>query len=235
MSKIRLDKLISNQLLISRSLVRTGIYRGKATVNGDIVRDPSAQVDTEWSVSYDGMSVNFKEHIYILLYKPRGVICATEDKSQKTVLTLLPENIRRSDLAPVGRLDKDTTGLLLITDDGAFAHECISPKKNISKTYIATLDGEVTSEMTEIFAKGVTLADGTVCRPAELERIESNVARVVITEGKYHQIKRMFGVVGLGVNSLHREAIGNLRLPHNMCEGEWIEMTKYALESQIYR
>ena len=235
MSKIRLDKLISNQLLISRSLVRTGIYRGKATVNGDIVRDPSAQVDTEWSVSYDGMSVNFKEHIYILLYKPRGVICATEDKSQKTVLTLLPENIRRSDLAPVGRLDKDTTGLLLITDDGAFAHECISPKKNISKTYIATLDGDVTSEMTEIFAKGVTLADGMVCRPAELERIESNVARVVITEGKYHQIKRMFGVVGLGVNSLHREAIGNLRIPHNMCEGEWIEMTKYALESQIYR
>lgn len=233
MSKSRLDKLISNQLLISRSVVRTGIYRGKATVNGEVLRDPSAQVDTDWAVSFDGQSVSFKEHIYILIYKPRGVICATEDKSQKTVLDLLPENIRRRDLAPVGRLDKDTTGLLLITDDGAFAHDCISPKKKISKTYIATLDGDVTDEMCEAFAKGITLADGTLCRPAVLERIGDNLARIVITEGKYHQIKRMFGTVGLGVNALHRAAIGNLQLPHNMCEGDWIEMTKCALESQM--
>ncbi|MBQ1279028.1 MAG: pseudouridine synthase [Clostridia bacterium] len=233
MSKSRLDKLISNQLLISRSVVRTGIYRGKATVNGEVLRDPSAQVDTDWAVSFDGQSVSFKEHIYILIYKPRGVICATEDKSQKTVLDLLPENIRRRDLAPVGRLDKDTTGLLLITDDGAFAHDCISPKKKISKTYIATLDGDVTDEMCEAFANGVTLADGTLCRPAVLERIGDNLARIVITEGKYHQIKRMFGTVGLGVNALHRAAIGNLQLPHNMCEGDWIEMTKCALESQM--
>lgn len=233
MSKSRLDKLISNQLLISRSVVRTGIYRGKATVNGEVLRDPSAQVDTDWAVSFDGQSVSFKEHIYILIYKPRGVICATEDKSQKTVLDLLPENIRRRDLAPVGRLDKDTTGLLLITDDGAFAHDCISPKKKISKTYIATLDGDVTDEMCEAFAKGITLADGTLCRPAVLERIGDNLARIVITEGKYHQIKRMFGTVGLGVNALHRAAIGNLQLPQNMCEGDWIEMTKCALESQM--
>ncbi len=233
MAKIRLDKLISNQLLISRSLVRTGIYRGKATVNGEVLREPAAQVDTQWSVFYDGQAVTFKEHIYILLYKPRGVICATEDKAQKTVLDLLPENIRRSDLAPVGRLDKDTTGLLLITDDGIFAHECISPKKKISKTYIATLDGDVTEEMSRLFKSGVTLADGTVCRPALLQRVGENTARIVITEGKYHQIKRMFGTVGLGVNALHREAIGNLKIPDNMREGDWIEMTKIALETQI--
>lgn len=233
MAKQRLDKLISNQLLISRSVVRTGIYRGKATVNGEPVRDPAAQIDTAAEIIFDGQAVSFKEYLYILLYKPKGVICATEDKSQKTVLDLLPDNIRRRQMAPVGRLDKDTTGLLLITDDGVFAHECISPKKKISKTYIACLDGDIKEDMITSFKEGVVLADGTVCRSAELQRIEENKARIIITEGKYHQIKRMFGTVGLGVNSLHREAIGNLTIPADMREGDWIEMTKQELEKQI--
>lgn len=233
MAKQRLDKLISNQLLISRSVVRTGIYRGKATVNGEPVRDPAAQIDTAAEIIFDGQAVSFKEYLYILLYKPKGVICATEDKSQKTVLDLLPDNIRRRQMAPVGRLDKDTTGLLLITDDGVFAHECISPKKKISKTYIACLDGDIKEDMITSFKEGVVLADGTVCRSAELYRIEENKARIIITEGKYHQIKRMFGTVGLGVNSLHREAIGNLTIPADMREGDWIEMTKQELEKQI--
>ena len=233
MAKQRLDKLISNQLLISRSVVRTGIYRGKATVNGEPVRDPAAQIDTAAEIIFDGQAVSFKEYLYILLYKPKGVICATEDKSQKTVLDLLPDNIRRRQMAPVGRLDKDTTGLLLITDDGVFAHECISHKKKISKTYIACLDGDIKEDMITSFKEGVVLADGTVCRSAELQRIEENKARIIITEGKYHQIKRMFGTVGLGVNSLHREAIGNLTIPADMREGDWIEMTKQELEKQI--
>lgn len=233
MAKQRLDKLISNQLLISRSVVRTGIYRGKATVNGEPVRDPAAQIDTTAEIIFDGQAVSFKEYLYILLYKPKGVICATEDKSQKTVLDLLPDNIRRRQMAPVGRLDKDTTGLLLITDDGVFAHECISPKKKISKAYIACLDGDIKEDMITSFKEGVVLADGTVCRSAELQRIEENKARIIITEGKYHQIKRMFGTVGLGVNSLHREAIGNLTIPADMREGDWIEMTKQELEKQI--
>ncbi len=233
MAKQRLDKLISNQLLISRSVVRTGIYRGKATVNGEPVRDPAAQIDTAAEIIFDGQAVSFKEYLYILLYKPKGVICATEDKSQKTVLDLLPDNIRRRQMAPVGRLDKDTTGLLLVTDDGVFAHECISPKKKISKTYIACLDGDIKEDMITSFKEGVVLADGTVCRSAELQRIEENKARIIITEGKYHQIKRMFGTVGLGVNSLHREAIGNLTIPADMREGDWIEMTKQELEKQI--
>ena len=233
MAKLRLDKLISNQLLIPRSAVRTGIYRGKATVNGEVVRDPAAQIDTTAAVCFDGQAISFKEFLYILLYKPQGVICATEDKSQKTVLDLLPDNIRRRDMAPVGRLDKDTTGLLLITDDGVFAHECISPKKKISKTYIACLDGDIKDEMIASFKEGVVLADGTICRSAVLERVEENKARIIITEGKYHQIKRMFGTVGLGVNSLHREAIGNLTIPAKMREGDWIEMSKQQLEMQI--
>lgn len=233
MAKQRLDKLISNQLIIPRSTVRAGIYQGKATVNGAIVRDPATQIDTAAAVCFDGQAITFKEYLYILIYKPKGVICATDDKKQRTVLDLLPDNIRRRDMAPVGRLDKDTTGLLIITDDGAFAHECISPKKNISKTYIAYLDGDIKEDTITSFRNGVLLADGTVCKSATLQRIGENKARVIITEGKYHQIKRMFGTVGLGVNALHREAIGNLTLPADMCEGDWLELSKQELEMRI--
>ena len=125
---------------------------------------------------------------------------------------------------PVGRLDKDTTGLLILTNDGDFAHKVISPKSNIEKSYVATLDGSVTSDMISAFSAGVVLADGTVCKPAILEKITDNTARVIITEGKYHQIKRMFGVVGLGVNSLHRERIGKLFLPENLPAGGICEL-----------
>ena len=159
MSKIRLDKLISNQLLISRSLVRTGIYRGKATVNGDIVRDPSAQVDTEWSVSYDGMSVNFKEHIYIMMNKPQGVVSATTDPKIKTVIDIVPENLKRKNLFPAGRLDRDTVGFMLITDDGDFAHRILSPSKHVPKTYIANLRDKLSEEAVVGIVHKIIVAD----------------------------------------------------------------------------
>ena len=235
MKKQRLDKFISNQLIISRSEVRTGIHRGYAMVNDVIVRDIAFQIDAENdTISYNGETICYKEYIYILMNKPKGVLSASSDKSRQTVIDLVPENLKRQDLAPVGRLDKDTTGLLLITDDGVFSHNCIAPKKAISKSYVAELDGDVTEDMIEKFKSGITLADGTKCRPATLEKIEDNKARVIITEGKYHQIKRMFGVVDLGVNSLHREAIGNLILPNSLNEGECLEMTKQQLETSIF-
>ena len=234
MKKQRLDKFIANQLNLSRSVVRIGIHRGQATVNGTVQRDIAFAIDAESDeILYSGEKIGYKEYVYILLNKPAGVLSAATDKSRQTVVDLVPEHIKRSNLAPVGRLDKDTTGLLLITDDGVFAHNCISPKKAISKSYIATLDGDVTEDMILCFERGVTLADGTQCRPAELYRISQNIARIIITEGKYHQIKRMFGTVGLGVNSLHRESIGNLRLPDTLKEGECIEMTKQELETAI--
>lgn len=234
MKKQRLDKFISNQLLLSRSVVRTGIRKGKAAVNGAVVRDMAFAVDVDNdSVIYDGKSVEYKEYVYILLNKPQGILSAATDKTRKTVVDLVPETLKRQGLFPVGRLDKDTTGLLIITDDGEFAHNCISPKKAISKSYIAGLDGDITDDMVKSFADGVTLADGTVCKSALLERVGANTARVVITEGKYHQIKRMFGTVGLGVESLHREAIGGLVLPHGLKAGESVEMTKEALETAI--
>lgn len=234
MKKQRLDKLISNQLILSRSVVRTGIHKGKATVNGTVVRDAAFLVDTQSdNVMYDGVSVGYKEFVYILMNKPKGILSASNDKSRKTVIDIVPEYLKRQGLFPVGRLDKDTTGLLLITDDGVFAHNCISPKKAISKSYIVELDGNVTDNMITVFKDGVTLVDGTVCRPAILENLGENKARIIITEGKYHQIKRMFGIVGLGVNGLHRESIGGLVLPSSLSEGECVEMTKSMLESNI--
>lgn len=234
MKKQRLDKFIANQLNLSRSVVRTGIHRGQATVNGTARRDIAFAIDAENDeIIYNGEKIGYKEYVYILLNKPAGVLSASTDKSRQTVVDLVPEHIKRPNLAPVGRLDKDTTGLLLITDDGIFAHNCISPKKAISKSYIATLDGDINEDMILRFKEGITLADGTQCRPAELYHISQNIARIIITEGKYHQIKRMFGTVGLGVNALHREAIGNLHLPDSLKEGECIEMTKEQLETAI--
>lgn len=232
--KQRLDKFISNQLIQSRKAVRTGIQRGKAIVNGMVIRDAGAIIDVDSdTVTYDGNAIGYKEYVYILMNKPKGILSAATDKSRQTVVDLVPENIKRQGLFPVGRLDKDTTGLLLITDDGIFAHNCISPKKAISKSYIAGLDGDVTEEMIARFKEGIVLADGTVCKAAILERMSENTARIIITEGKYHQIKRMFGTVGLGVNTLHRESIGGLTLPEGLNEGECVELTKEQLENAI--
>lgn len=234
MKKERLDKFIANQLILPRSAVRTAIKRGKATVDGAVIRDFGFIIDSEnAAVSFEGQAISYKPYVYILMNKPRGVLSASSDSSRQTVVDLVPDALRRPDIAPVGRLDKDTTGLLLITDDGVFSHNCISPKKKISKAYIAELDGDITDDMIVAFKQGVILADGQKCASALLERIGQNTAKIVISEGKYHQIKRMFGTVGLGVNSLHRESIGGLYIPDSLKEGECIEMEKSELEALI--
>ncbi len=204
-------------------------------VNEVVIRDAGALIDTDSDIiSYEGIVVGYKEYVYILMNKPKGVLSAATDKSRETVVDLVPEHLKRQGIAPVGRLDKDTTGLLLITDDGVFAHNCISPKKEITKSYIAMLDGDIDDDMIVKFKNGVILSDGTICRPAILERVEKNIARIIITEGKYHQVKRMFGTVGLGVNGLHRESIGGLCLPDDLKGGECVEMTKRELENSIF-
>lgn len=234
MKKQRLDKFISNQLNISRSTVRTSIKNGKVSVNEKTVTNSAVVVDAENDrVVYENRAVEYKEYIYILMNKPKGVLSASNDKSRKTVIDLVPDGMKRNGLFPVGRLDKDTTGLLLITDDGVFAHNCISPKKAIPKSYIAELDGEITEDAVKRFLDGVTLADGTQCKSAKLQRIGDKTARIIITEGKYHQIKRMFGTENLGVNNLHRESIGELKLPDGLKEGECLELTKETVQKSI--
>ncbi len=222
MKKERFDKIVANQLNISRKDARIGIRRGKGLVDGAVLKDPSALVDIESNIVYNGQDINYKKFVYILMNKPKGVLSASTDKNRKTVVDLVPLEWKRNGLFPVGRLDKDTTGLLIITDDGDFAHRAIAPNKNVDKTYIVELDGAVTKEMEEVFLKGVVLADGTRCKSAKLKALSDNTAQVIISEGKYHQIKRMFGTVGLGVNGLRRTAIGGLRLPSELDEGDCI-------------
>lgn len=232
LNKERLDKIISSQFNISRSEAKTCIRRGQVLVGGTVAKDSGMLVTPETEqIIFNGERLNYKKNIYIIMNKPRGVLSASTDKSRKTVVDILPEELKRSGLFPAGRLDRDTTGLLIITDDGDFAHRIISPKKKIKKTYIVWLDADITPDICRKFSEGVTLSDGTLCAPAKLTRIDKNVAEITITEGKYHQIKRMFGTVGIGVNELHRKSIGGLTLPENITEGLSKELTEMEKNS----
>ncbi len=223
----RLDKIISSQLNISRSNARRDIKIGLVTVDGKVVKDFGFLTDPEATViEYKGQALSYKKYVYILMNKPKGVLSASNDKKRETVVDLVPEHLKRIGLFPVGRLDRDTTGLLIITDDGEFAHKVISPKSGIPKTYKVTLDGVVPPDTVDKFAQGVTLADGEKCKPARLEILDGNTALITITEGKYHQIKRMFGTVGLGVNELERISIAHLNLPENLARGECRELSE---------
>ncbi len=221
MEQIRLDKFLSNQLNISRSLVKQMLKAGRVKVNGATVKQGENKIDPQdCQVLVDGQAVNYNKYVYIMLNKPKGILSASNDKNRKTVIDLVPENMKRQGLFPVGRLDKDTTGLLIITDDGDYAHKIISPKNKTGKVYLVDLDGDIDKKLIDEFKQGVTLADGTVCRPATLEIIDNKKAKLILFDGKYHQVKRMFGVYGLGVVELHRESIGDLSIPKDLKTGE---------------
>ena len=222
----RLDKIISLSLNVSRSEARKIIRYGKTEVDGQIIRDGAFLLDPNVSkLEHRGKQIEYKEHIYIIMNKPDGVLSASEDKSRQTVVDLVPPVLKRSSLFPVGRLDRDTTGLLLITDDGNFAHSVIHPKKNIYKTYLVSLDGEIPDGLSSKFSDGIVLADGTKCKSAILRKVNKNTAEVKISEGRYHQIKRMFGTENLGVNTLKRIALGGLSLPEDLAVGECRELS----------
>ena len=165
--------------------------------------------------------------VYVMLYKPEGLLSATEDRRQKTVLDLLPKELRRRGLFPVGRLDKDTTGLLLLTDDGALAHALLSPKKHVDKVYLARVEGRVDRSDISALAEGMTLGDGTRCLPAGLEPLgDGSQCRVTLREGKYHQVKRMLAARGKPVLTLKRLSMGGLALDEELKPGEWRFLTK---------
>ncbi len=231
----RLDKYIASNTNYTRSDCRKLIYTGRVSVNGKNNVKIDTKVNPEEDVVLlDNQKIEYKKFVYFLMNKPKGVLSACSDKNKKTVVDLLGENDRIKDVFPIGRLDKDTTGLLLLTNDGETAHRIISPKSKIEKSYIATLDGSITEENIELFKNGVTLADGSVCKPAALESIGEKMARIIITEGKYHQIKRMFGVIGLGVVELHRERIGNLTIPENLNTGEYCEILFTDVKNAVF-
>ncbi len=230
----RLDKLIASQGLLSRNDVKNMVRRGEVSVNGAVVKDSSLKVSYEDDIKIKGESLSQTKFVYIMLNKPKGVVSASEDKRDKTVVDILPDELKRKNLFPAGRLDKDTTGFSLITDDGDFAHRILSPARHVDKTYIATVSDKIDFEQAKnAFAQGVVLGDGTVLLSAQLELVEENdnqIFKVVIKEGKYHQIKRMFASLGTTVIELKRIAIGGLALDSSLNEGEARVITEEELK-----
>lgn len=225
----RIDKIIASQGKYSRSEVKALMSKGRISVDGKIIKSSNTKVDPEKSViCVDGVPLVFKRQVYLMLNKPRGYVSATEDKEHQTVLELVPELYRGRELFPAGRLDKDTTGLMIITDDGVMAHNILSPKKHVQKIYQVELDIPMTQQMVQGFADGVQLNDG-VCKDASLVITGAHSGTVTLREGRYHQIKRMFGCFGGKVVKLHRVAMGNLHLPDDLPEGECRELTEEQL------
>lgn len=214
---------------MSRKDVKTAVSHGKVTVNGAVVKLSDHKVSENDEIFLNGNKISKNKHIYIVLNKPQGYVSATEDESQHTVLELVPPELFRKGLFPAGRLDKDTTGLMIITDDGDFAHRILSPKKHVRKSYAVTLDIPVTAEMKEAFEKGVALSDG-VCKPAGLAFGGKYDCAVTLFEGRYHQIKRMFGCFGAKVTALKRISIGGFSLPENLPEGQCRELDESELD-----
>ena len=234
MSKIRLDKYISSQTALTRSEAVIAIYRNRVTVNGRIKKDGAIKVDTEKDeVCLDGEKLIYEEFVYYMLNKPQGVISATEDNQHKTVVELIDTS---REIAPVGRLDIDTEGLLLLTDDGKLTHELLSPKKHVDKTYYAEVDGEITAEVVKGFEEGIEYGEKNPSAPGKLVILKDDTnntslpgaqkALVTICEGKFHQIKRMFNVYGLNVTYLKRISMGKLVLDESLKPGEYKKILK---------
>lgn len=222
----RLDKVLSQTGRWSRREVKDLCRSGKVTVDGAVVKKPETKVGEEALLAVAGEQVERESVVWILLHKPAGVVSATEDAREQTVLSLLPQRYQRMELFPVGRLDKDTEGLLLLTNDGPLAHDLLSPRKHVDKVYYARVDGVPDEADAAAFAAGMTLGDGTQCLPAGLRLLGGNQVEVTLREGKYHQVKRMLAARGKPVTYLKRIAFGPIRLEEGLAKGEWRYLTE---------
>lgn len=236
MSLIRLDKFLANSGIGTRSEVKNYIKQRRVWLDGTPVLKGETKIDIEKSVvTFDKRVVSYEQYCYIMLNKPKGYICATEDKEEKTVLDLIPKQYEKFNLFPVGRLDKNTVGLLILSNDGKFAHNTLSPKKHIEKKYFAHINGMVTEDYIKAFKNGVIIDGGYKCLPANLEILYSapNLSKVNITikEGKYHQIKRMFQAFGKKVVYLKRLSFGEIQLDENLQEGDFRELNEQEMDT----
>jgi 16S rRNA pseudouridine516 synthase len=231
---MRLDKLLANMGYGTRKEIKKFCKSGAVKVDGKPVKDSSIHVDPDsQEVEIHGEIVQYREFVYLMMNKPQGVVSATEDLVDETVVDLLDPEFYAFEVFPVGRLDKDTEGLLLLTNDGKLAHELLSPKKHVPKKYFAIVNGRVTEEDVEKFGKGVTLDDGYETLPAQLTVLtKGSISEIelVIYEGKYHQVKRMFESVGKKVTFLKRLSMGALQLDEDLELGEYRELTEEELE-----
>ena len=236
---MRLDKYLVACAVGSRTEVKNFLKAGRVTVNGKKEKSAKLQINEEIDeICFDGQKLEYEEFVYYMMNKPQGVISATEDSEHKTVLDLLDDLARSKEVFPVGRLDIDTHGLLLLTNDGQLAHALLSPKRHVDKIYLARVDGIMTQEDVETFAQGIPLKDFT-CKPAKLELVSldreknQSLVRVTIAEGKFHQIKRMVAYCGKEVVDLQRLTMGTLTLDENLKRGEWRRLTKEELEGLL--
>ena len=236
---MRLDKFLVACAVGSRTEVKNFLKAGRVMVNGKKEKSAKLQVNEDTDeICFDGQKLDYEEFVYYMMNKPQGVISATEDPKHKTVLDLLDDLARSKEVFPVGRLDIDTHGLLLLTNDGKLAHALLSPKRHVDKTYLAQIKGIMTQEDVEKFAQGIPLKDFT-CQPARLELVtidtEKNQSqiRVTIAEGKFHQVKRMVAYCGKEVVDLQRLTMGTLTLDENLKRGEWRRLTKEELEGLL--
>ena len=227
---MRLDKLLSECTALSRSQLRQIIKNGSVRVDGLVITSPEHKVCSDTArVELDGKPVSYEKFCYYMLNKPAGILSATDDKKQKTVIDLFPAELKKKNLFPVGRLDKDTTGLLIITNDGDFAHRVISPKSEIVKTYHAVTESTVDDADIEAFRQGIVLGDGTKCLPAGLEKLPDGSCLVHVFEGKYHQVKRMLASRGKPVTALMRLSIGGLELDKGLLPGQFRQLSEKEL------
>lgn len=223
----RLDKILSDAGVAGRRELKTIIKTGRVEVDGRVITSPDEKIDeTAVTITLDGIPVATESLYYYMMDKPAGVVTATEDRQQQTVLDLLPPELRRQGVFPVGRLDKDTTGLLLLTNDGDWAHRIISPKSHVKKRYMAEVDGLPNDADVQAFAAGITLRDGAVCMPAQLEITGTSLCYVTLKEGKYHQVKRMLASRGKPVLTLRRLSVGGLELDSDLGAGGFRPLTE---------
>lgn len=233
MSKERIDKILAGSTTLSRKDVKAMLRQKRVAVNGVPIADSGFKVDiAQDKITVDGTLFTVKTHIYLMLNKPAGIVSASRSEGEKTVVDLVPPQFRRSGLFPAGRLDKDTTGFILITDDGDFAHRILSPKNHIQKTYTARLENPITAEDIAVLQSGLTLRDGTRFLPASVKVLDgtNRFVQVKICEGKYHQIKRMFLSVGNRVLSLTRTHMGALELDAELPLGSCRELREEELQ-----
>lgn len=231
---MRLDKVLANQGFGSRKDVKKLIKKGKVQVDGKAIKDSSFHVNpNESEIIVNGKVLNYRDYIYLMMHKPKGVISATHDRVETCVTDLLDEEYQPFSLFPVGRLDKDTVGLLMLTNDGELAHRLLSPQHHVEKIYEAEIKGLVTEQDVQAFKEGITLDDGYVTKPAQLTILDANdvsYVRINITEGKFHQIRRMFSALGHKVEELKRLQMGSLVLDGALDLGEYRELTEDELK-----
>ena len=234
MALTRLDKFLADHTPHSRSEVRLLLRQGSVCVDGQCIRDGSTRIDPDVRcITLCGKPLRGGGHRYIVLHKPQGFVCATQDREMPTVIDLVPEELRVKGLFPAGRLDADTTGLVLLTDDGPLAHRMLAPRHHVPKYYLVRLARPHAADDIRRFADGITLSDGTQCLPAQVYFPGACAAVLCLHEGRYHQVKRMFAALGNHVNALHRAAVGAYLLPPELPAGGCLEILHKDVEKML--